>query len=249
MRGALGVLLLVAGCAVRTPPPGSGPLASPVALPMLREATRLVRLGAYAEAQAVLTRLVDEDGGQAAGEAMESLLEQYDTLPVPDLKVRLAAIVTAWPKSSAANFASSLLSELEVIGRPAAPLVDVTWLQGTGAYADAPLTMLVFWETWCPYCRQELPKLEAMAQAYAGQGLQVLGISKLSRGTTSTDLLAFAAEHGVTFALGAESGTITDAFGVDGVPAVALVHQGEVVWRGHPMMLSTTAVESFLAAE
>ena len=37
--------------------------------------------------------------------------------------------------------------------------------------------VLNFWATWCPPCVQETPSLSAFAQAYAGKGVVVLGIS------------------------------------------------------------------------
>jgi thiol-disulfide isomerase/thioredoxin len=37
--------------------------------------------------------------------------------------------------------------------------------------------VLNFWATWCPPCVKEMPELDRFAQAYAGQGWQVLGLA------------------------------------------------------------------------
>ena len=38
--------------------------------------------------------------------------------------------------------------------------------------------MLVqFWTTWCPYCRQDQPALDAIQRQYSGRGLMVLAVN------------------------------------------------------------------------
>jgi len=39
------------------------------------------------------------------------------------------------------------------------------------------LLVLNFWATWCPPCVQETPSLSRFAQAYAGKGVVVMGVS------------------------------------------------------------------------
>ena len=42
--------------------------------------------------------------------------------------------------------------------------------------SDYTLTMVNVWTTSCGYCIQEMPELSALAQEYADQGVQVLGL-------------------------------------------------------------------------
>lgn len=43
-------------------------------------------------------------------------------------------------------------------------------------FASCKLTILNFWEPWCGPCVGEMPDLQKISQAYADQGLQVIGI-------------------------------------------------------------------------
>lgn len=245
MRLAL-LALVLAACA----PHARGidhPLAEPEALSTLREASGLVRRGAYATAERVLRDLLEGGAEADAAEVFDralALLQGGQREPAAAL---LAEVVTRWPNTSAAAYAADLRAELALVGAPAASLDAVRWLQGRATYADAPVTLLVFWETWCPYCRDSVPKLQPLLEARGAEGLQVVGLVKLSRATGDADVAAFVAEHGLTFPMGQEDGTLSEAFSVRGVPAMALVKDGVVAWRGHPMMLDEATLDRLLA--
>ncbi len=38
-------------------------------------------------------------------------------------------------------------------------------------------TMLVFWATWCPYCKKLLPGIEELHEKYHAKGLKILGVN------------------------------------------------------------------------
>ena len=49
------------------------------------------------------------------------------------------------------------------------------WFQGEDKVnLDKGTTLLVFWESWCPHCQREVPKVQALYDALADDGLQVV---------------------------------------------------------------------------
>jgi len=70
--------------------------------------------------------------------------------------------------------------------------------------------LLVFYATWCPHCREMLPKL---AQLYSEQKREKFEVVAVSLDTSSTDWKKFISENSLTWI------NARDAKGWDGVPA------------------------------
>ena len=47
---------------------------------------------------------------------------------------------------------------------------------------DGKPAVVVFWATWCAYCKAFMPYLAAMHKDYAADGVQILAINALERG-------------------------------------------------------------------
>ena len=64
---------------------------------------------------------------------------------------------------------------------------STTALDGTAVdesvLAGHALTMINFFEPWCPPCIAELPDLEKLYEAYAPEGFQILGVFSTEEGT------------------------------------------------------------------
>jgi peroxiredoxin len=95
--------------------------------------------------------------------------------------------------------------------------------------------LLVFWNTWCPICKQELPLINRMAQKYASQGVAVLAINT-GLNDSEVKTRAFWKKSGYLFPTGFDgSFAIGEAFGVRGVPTVLLVDARGVVRYQSPL--------------
>lgn len=65
----------------------------------------------------------------------------------------------------------------ELVGGGDPPLTDLSGRPVELAdFAGRPI-WIVFWATWCPPCRDEMPALSAAAQAYEDEGLVMLAVS------------------------------------------------------------------------
>ncbi|MFT5686791.1 MAG: serine/threonine protein kinase/thiol-disulfide isomerase/thioredoxin [Myxococcota bacterium] len=134
---------------------------------------------------------------------------------------------------------SQLQAEVEVIGKIAPDLVVEKWFTGSGStYKN--VTLLIFWEQWCPHCKREVPALQEVYQTYSNRGLQIIGLTKITKDSTEEKVEEFISEKGLTYPIAKEygGGSLSEYFNVSGIPAAALIKDGEVIWRGHPARLN-----------
>jgi len=117
---------------------------------------------------------------------------------VKDL-LRLAALVAA---ILAASFAFVALQQRKGYGLgegASAPPLRLPSLSGAEVALESyrgRVVLVNFWATWCPPCVEEMPSLERLHRALAGEGLVVLGVSVDEDGAA---LEAFVRRAGVTF--------------------------------------------------
>ena len=160
----------------------------------------------------------------------------------------LAEIKTKYPATKAGRHALQFQKEVDVVGMDAGELRVEKWFIGDAAMNDGDLTILVFWEAWCPHCKREVPKLEALHQKYRDQGLNLIGLTKVTKSSTDEKVEAFIRQHGITYPTAREQdGLMSKEYAVSGVPAAAAVIDGKVVWRGHPSVLRNPRIEKWLA--
>jgi peroxiredoxin len=108
------------------------------------------------------------------------------------------------------------------------PLPDFTFQGFDGSrlsrttFEGKPI-LLIFWNTWCPYCMVELPKLNRVAEKFGPKGLAVLAINtgiNDNEGKART----YWEKSRYVFSSGFDHDfEITTAFGVRGVPTIFLV--------------------------
>ncbi len=159
-------------------------------------------------------------------------------------------LVSAFPNSRLAQSSRSQLNSLELLGQLAPEFELSEWVgesQGTVAELRGKPVMLVFWATWCPHCRREMPNVEKTWQKYKDQGLVVIGITRNSRGQTTDSVKEFMNENGFTVPVAIDPGTTSRAYSVSGIPAAALIdREGKVVFRNHPNQLTEDVIAKVL---
>lgn len=165
-----------------------------------------------------------------------------------EAKKDLAKLFKEYPRSKSARSAQQLKREVAIIGADAGSLDIEKWYTGEAKMNEGKVTILVFWEAWCPHCKREIPKLEATYQKFKGDGLNMIGLTKVSKSSTDAKVEAFISDNKLTYPTAKEnSGRLSSRFAVSGVPAAAAVKDGKVIWRGHPNRLKDATIQEWLA--
>ena len=79
--------------------------------------------------------------------------------------------------------------------------------------------ILVFWATWCPYCKQLLPGMERLHKKYADSGLIVLAVNIKEDWQPKT----YWRNHQYSFDALLEGDDVAEIYGVTGTPTVVYI--------------------------
>jgi thiol-disulfide isomerase/thioredoxin len=173
---------------------------------------------------------------QAAAAILKEANGHFEAMEYDQAKAKIAELETKYGATRAARAAKRIKDELDVIGKDAGELAVEKWFQGEASLANGEATLLVFWEVWCPHCKREVPKMEATFQKY-----------KMTRNITEDQVNDFLKENGVSYPVAKEAGmSMSEHFGVKGIPAAAVVKDGKIVWRGHPARLNDQMIEGWI---
>ena len=82
---------------------------------------------------------------------------------------------------------------------------------------DGP-TIILFWASWCPYCKSLMPHLQSIVAEYEGE-IEVLALNFRD----DEDPSEFMAEYGYDFRLFPHSDPVAELWGVKGTPGLFLV--------------------------
>jgi thiol-disulfide isomerase/thioredoxin len=98
------------------------------------------------------------------------------------------------------------------------------------AVAGGKPAIVVFWATWCGYCKAFMPYLKNIEADYAAQGVKVVAINAKERG--QGDPKAYVAGLGFKPIAVAEGDAIAEAYGVQYIPGLLIVDgKGTVAYR------------------
>lgn len=91
-------------------------------------------------------------------------------------------------------------------------------------------TVMVYWATWCPYCKAFMPYLEKIQEDYGSDEINVLLINHKERGI-GDPVQYLDTLHFPNVAI-LEGDSIGDAYGIDFIPGLLIIDaDGTVAWR------------------
>jgi thiol-disulfide isomerase/thioredoxin/uncharacterized small protein (DUF1192 family) len=164
-------------------------------------------------------------------------------------KTDLNAFMLKYGRTKIGSRARRMQQELAVVGKDNPADWGITkWFQGESdiKLGGSETTFVVFWETWCPHCKREVPKVEKIYTDLKGKGLQVIGVTKVNKSSTDDKVAEFITANKLSYPMAKENGELSTYFGVAGVPAAAVVKDGKIIWRGHPASVTLQMLEGWL---
>jgi thiol-disulfide isomerase/thioredoxin len=145
--------------------------------------------------------------------------ERFPHLAWPNLwRGAMYVLLTAWLLAGAASAHAQANQDWQPPGF-ALPRADGTEFRYPEDLAGP--TIILFWATWCPYCKALMPHLQSILDEYPGQ-LQVLALSIRDDGDPAATL----AEYGFDFTLFTTADAVAEAWGVKGTPGLFLADGG-----------------------
>ncbi len=97
-------------------------------------------------------------------------------------------------------------------------------------YKDKQPVLLLFWTTWCPFCRKELKVLNGMYSGLAEDGVEVLSVNV---GETPNSVQDFVQAYNLVYrVLLDRDNRVAGLYELIGVPTYVLIDkQGEIVFK------------------
>ncbi|HBB16284.1 MAG: hypothetical protein A3J94_09870 [Syntrophus sp. RIFOXYC2_FULL_54_9] len=90
--------------------------------------------------------------------------------------------------------------------------------------------LLIFGTTWCPACREEIPRLKDIYARYAERGLVMVNINVRE---SQDKVTRYAGKNALPYrSLLDEKGTVSEKYGILGVPALILLDEAGMIVGG-----------------
>ena len=103
------------------------------------------------------------------------------------------------------------------------------------------VVVLDFWATWCQECRQTIPQVARLAEAFAHDGLVVVGVNE---GEAPADVMTSARDLGIAYPIALDPElAFADRMGAQSLPMLVVIDRsGAVVHRSRHVDRETLAV-------
>jgi len=106
------------------------------------------------------------------------------------------------------------------------------------------VVLLVFWATWCPACRAQMPAIRNAYEELEDQGFVAIGVNMRE---DSKHVVAFVKEHRLNFPVAIDNeGRVIQRYRVWGVPSNFLIDREGIVQRAHVGQISDAMIREWV---
>jgi thiol-disulfide isomerase/thioredoxin len=118
-------------------------------------------------------------------------------------------------------------------GKPGSPekfeSLDMSGVEKRIAANKGKVTLIMFWATWCPACKTELPVLEQLRAKYPKDKLDILAMSV---DDTDQAMHAYLKSRPTTLTVLMAKGDVSTEFGVRSIPSLVIFDgEGQVAFN------------------
>ncbi len=118
------------------------------------------------------------------------------------------------------------------------------WLQGeTSITGDEP-TIIIFWESWCPFSQRQVPAFERSSRPFRDRGLTLVGFSQADEPEGDQRLADFIRDKELSFPLAKVTKDPWIYFDIEGVPSAAAIKDGRIVFEGSLSLVTDEFMET-----
>ena len=120
---------------------------------------------------------------------------------------------------------------------------DTVTLRSDGE--DQQVTMLVFWATWCPACRREIPEVNKFFSKYSGRGVRTISVNV---DKDSSGVASFVEKSGIGYPVLLDGdSSVAASYNVRGIPNVLILDKSGIVrYNGHSVGTAEKEVQAWL---
>jgi serine/threonine protein kinase len=125
--------------------------------------------------------------------------------------------------------------------------LDVSeWLQGEMPVEGADPTIIVFWESWCPFSQKRVPAFDAASRPCRERGLKVITLAKATEQEGREHLVEFVREKAFTLPTARSGRDVWRYFDVAGTPGAAAIKDGRVVFAGSLSLVGPEILDALM---
>ena len=102
------------------------------------------------------------------------------------------------------------------------------------AFIGKKPVMLIFWASWCPNCKKEVPKINALVEKYRGRGMEFIGIN-VGYNDSEEKARRFMDKSGMAYPVIFDNkGAIPRQYGIQGVPTILIANiKGVIIFKNY----------------